>query len=155
GLRQGFARRQRELGIVRQVPIPALQRLQCGTGGRAFESRTSSVANRTPENATKDRVHQIVLHRPHRSYFFSFKLAGTGVVTSPVAAHSTPRIIRILKPSLCIASTSCPSTLWHTRPLPYVATHTIASCRPVFFGSLLLSEKAVTSTVASLGMTEF
>src|SRR5262249_8537894 len=119
------------------------------------ESRTSGVSDRASDNAPKDRVHQIVMHRVDRSYFFSFKLAGTGVVTSPVAAHSTPRIIRILKPSLCIASTSCPSTLWHTRPLPYVATHPIASCRPVFLGSLLLSEKAVTSTVASLGMTEF
>ena len=46
-----------------------------------------------------------------------------------------------------IAAASWPIALLQTRPLPDCATQTIGSSFPVFFGSLLLSEYAVASTV--------
>ena len=44
------------------------------------------------------------------------KSLGTGIVTLPVAAHSTPRAKVVWKPTHFIDTSLCPSVVWNTRP---------------------------------------
>jgi hypothetical protein len=44
------------------------------------------------------------------------KSAGTGWVTFPVAAHSTPRANVVRNPTHFIAGSACPRVVWNTRP---------------------------------------
>src|SRR5436190_20519686 len=63
------------------------------------------------------------------------KLSGSGRVTLPVAAHSQPRFMTVMKPTQRIARVSLPPT-WpmtvvNTRPLPYGIHQIIGSRSPV------------------------